>query len=222
LLELLCRSLVPFVLLSLLGALFLDIPARFEALARFQPLRSMHLAYALLILMMGGMLGQFVLKRSVARWLLLFVPLCAGMALVQFELFPASAHVEWPGAAARNPWFQAFDWVRQNTPADAYFALDPMHMEIPGEDENSFRAIAERSMLADVVKDSGAVSMFPQLADEWWEQVSAQQGWKDFRLADFQRLKSRYGVDWVVLQQPGKPGLVCPYQNSAVMVCRIE
>jgi len=219
---LLCRSLVPFVLLSLLGALLLDVPQRFEALARFQPMRSLHLAYALLVLMSGGMLGQFLLKRSVARWLILFIPLCAGMAFVQFRLFPASAHIELPGVPSRNEWVQAFDWVRNNTPNDAFFALDPQYMDNPGEDENSFRAIAERSMLADAGKDSGAASMFPQLAEEWWKQVKAQERWKSFGLADFERLKSRYGVDWVVLQQPGTPDLVCPYQNSAVLVCRVE
>jgi hypothetical protein len=219
---LLCRCLVPFVLVSLLAAILLDVPQRFEALARFQPMRSLHLAYALLIILSGGMLGQFLLKRSAARWLLLFVPLCAGMALVQFRLFPASAHIEWPGVHSRNPWFQAFDWVRTNTPVEAFFALDPVYMEIPGEDENSFRAIAERSMLADAGKDSGAVSMFPQLAEEWWAQANAQERWESFRLADFEGLKSRYGVDWLVLQQPGTAGLVCPFQNATVLVCRVE
>jgi len=221
-LELLCESLIPFVLVSLLGALILDIPPQFEALARLQPLRSLHLAYVLLFLMIGGVLGQFLLKRSVARWLCLFVPLCAGMAFVQFRLFPASAHIEWPGARSRNEWVQAFDWVRQSTPTNAYFALNPLHLKIPGEDENSFRATAERSMLADMAKDSGAVSMFPYLAEGWWERVSALNGWKNFRAADFRRLKSRQGVDWVILEQPGVAGMNCPYQNGQVLVCRIE
>jgi len=218
----LCRTLMPFVLAFFLGAVVLNISPRFEALARLQPLRSLHLTYVLLFLMMGGLLGQFLLKRSAARWLILFVPLCAGMALAQFRLFPASAHIEWPGIPSGNKWVQAFDWVRENTPTKAYFALDPLHMEIPGEDEHAFRAIAERSMLADMVKDSGAVSMFPPLAEEWWERVSAVKDWKKFQAADFRRLKSRYGVDWVILEQPGTPGLVCPYQNGAVLVCRVD
>jgi len=219
---LLCRSLALLVLVSLAGALILDIPARFEALARFQPLRSLHLTYVLLFILVGGMLGQFVLKRSAARWLLLFVPLCAGLWALQLGNFPASAHIEWPGAASRNAWVNAFEWIRGNTPDDAYFALDPLHMEIPGEDVHGFRAIAERSMLADMVKDSGAVSMFPGLAEEWWEQVSAQDGWKTFQVADFERLKARYGVDWVVVEQPGTAGLNCPYQNATVRVCRLN
>ncbi len=78
---------------------------------------------------------------------------------------------------------------RQNTPTDALFALDPLHMQIPGEDTHGFRVIAERSMLADAIKDSGAVSMFPPLADKWLAQVQAQSGWERFQLQDFQRLR---------------------------------
>jgi len=220
--DLLCRSLVPYVLVSLLGALLLDIPRRFEALARLQPMRSLHLAYVLLVLLIGGMGGQFVLKRSMARWLPLFVPLCAGMACVQFALFPATTHVEWPGVASRNAWVEAFDWVRKNTPVDAYFALDPWHMDEAGEDQQSFRAIAERSMLVDEVKDSGSVAMFPSLADEWWDRVSALKDWKSFQPVDFQSLKRRYGVNWVVVKQPGIAGLECPYVNEQVRVCRLD
>jgi len=144
------------------------------------------------------------------------------MFLAQRALFPASAHVEWPGVAPRNPWAQAFIWVRNNTLTDAIFALDPYHMEIPGEDENGFRAIAERSMLADAVKDSGAVSMFPTMAETWLQQVQAQSDWKKFGLRDFRRLQAEYGVSWVVVQQPGVSGLNCPYQNQVVQVCRLD
>jgi hypothetical protein len=219
---LLCRTLVPFVLISLGAALVLGIPAQFEALARFQPMRSLHLAYVLMFVLVGGMLGQFILKRSAARWLLLFLPLCGGLYAVQAAELPATAHYELPGRASHNQWVQAFEWVRQNTPRDAYFALDPLHMALQGEDVHGFRAIAERSMLADAVKDSGAVSMFPGLADEWWEQVTAQDRWRAFQAADFARLKSRYGVDWVIVEQPGVPGLACPYENAAVRVCRVD
>jgi len=34
-------------------------------------------------------------------------------------------------------------------------------------------------------------------------------------------LKQKYGVDWVVVQQPGVAGLDCAYQNAAVQVCRV-
>jgi hypothetical protein len=32
----------------------------------------------------------------------------------------------------------------------------------------------------------------------------------------------RFGIGWVVLEQPGVPGLVCPYQNFALLVCRVD
>ena len=95
-------------------------------------------------------------------------------------------------------------------------------MQLPDEDQHGFRAISQRSLLADNVKDSGAVSMFPALAETWKQQVDAQRGWKGFQLADFQKLKTIYGVDWVVLEQPGVDGLACPYGNWRVRVCKIK
>jgi hypothetical protein len=112
-------------------------------------------------------------------------------------------------------------WVRDNTPVDAVFALDPDFMQLPGEDTIGFRCLAERSRLADLSKDSGAVSMFPPLAEEWLEQVQAQSPWTKLRLGGLLRLKSNYGVSWVVVQQPDGANLDCQYQNSAVLVCRI-
>ena len=221
-LEVVCRALIIYDLIYFFAALVVDLPARFESLARLQPLRSLHLLYMLLFLIMGGLLGEFVLKNRAWRWLILFVPLSAGMFLVQRSLFPASAHIEWPGAAPKNPWAQAFVWVRENTPTDAVFALDPSFTQLRGEDEIGFRCLAQRSRLPDLSKDSGAASMFPPLAEEWWAQVQAQSPWKHFGMNDFLRLKKTYGVNWVVVQQPGVIGLECPYQNSAVRVCRIS
>jgi hypothetical protein len=64
--------------------------------------------------------------------------------------------------------------------------------------------------------------MFPALAEKWQEQVNAQRGWKKFLLSDFQKLKTQYSVDWVVLEQPGVDGLTCPYENSRVRVCTVD
>jgi hypothetical protein len=219
---LMCRALVVYEITYFSAAVVLAIPDRFETLARLQPQRSLYLLYILLILFSGGFLAEYVLKNRVWRWLVLFVPLCAGMFIAQRTLFPASAHIEWPGATPKNPWVQAFLWVRQNTPQGAIFALDPDHMDVPGEDENGFRALAQRSRLADKVKDSGAVSMFPPLAEEWLRQVQAQKGWKSFQPADFQRLQAEYGVSWVIVQRPAGSSLTCPYQNDAVLVCRLN
>jgi hypothetical protein len=202
-------------------ALIVDLPARFESLARLQPLRSLHFLYLVMFVLMGGFLGEYVLKNRVWRWLALFVPLCAGMLFGQRALFPASSHVEFPGGMPKNPWAQAFLWIRNNTPADALFALDPDYMHIPGEDNLGFRCLAQRSRLADAVKDNGVVSMFPPLAEAWWSQVQAQTPWKSFRQEDFARLRKQYGVSWLVVQQAGVAGMDCPYKNEAVQVCRL-
>ena len=217
-----CRALVIFGSIFFALALVISWKGHFENLAEIQPLRYLHLFYILMFLFGGALLGKFVLKKVAWRWAILFVPLCAGMAYAQHELAPASPHLELPGRAPRNPWVQAFDWIRENTPEDAYFALNPKHMALPGEDQHGFRAIARRSMLADVVKDNGAASLFPALAGKWKEQATAQEGWEKFRREDFLRLKQRYGVNWVVLERPGVAGLACPYANEALLVCRIE
>jgi hypothetical protein len=71
------------------------------------------------------------------------------------------------------------------------------------------------------LKDSGAVSLFPQLAGDWKSQSQAEHGWAHFREADFERLASQYPVTWVIVQTPAPQGLACPYQNSHLAVCRI-
>ena len=85
-----------------------------------------------------------------------------------------------------------------------------------------FRARAERSMLADLVKDKGASTMFPPLAVKWLEQVEDQRDWAKFQKEDFERLRRKYGVSWVVIEQPGRAGMECPYSNATVLVCRVE
>jgi hypothetical protein len=221
-LELVPRAMVLFILLGLAAALVLGIPARFEALARIEPLRCLALSYMVLIVIGGGFLGEFVLQEKIWRWVVVFVPLSLGMFVAQRQVFPATAHIEWPWMQPHNAWAQAFDWIRVNTPNDALFALNPKHMDLPGEDEMGFRARAERSMLADAVKDKGAASMFPPLSVKWLEQVQDQMNWKQFKKEDFERLRQKYGVDWIVDEQLARAGMNCPYQNAVVRVCRVD
>jgi hypothetical protein len=221
-LDLLCRALLAFGAIFFIASAAITIPPPFARLAELQPMRYLHLLYILLFVFAGGLLAEFVLNQHLWRWLLLFVPLCGGMWFAQRQLFPDTPHIEWPDRTPGNTWAQAFVWVRQHTPINAYFALNPYYMKLPGEDQHGFRAIADRSALADRVKDSGAASMFPQLAGVWLTQVRALDGWKDFQLSDFRRLKQEFGVDWVVVEQPGVAGLNCPYQNKAVKICQID
>jgi hypothetical protein len=220
----LCRTTVTFGLLFSVAALLLSIPPQSARFAELQPMRSLHLVFILLFVISGGWLAEWAFTSTRNLRLSLFAALAllnGGMLYAQRQLFRATPHLEFPGRNSTNAWVEAFTWIRDDTPVDAYFALDPDHMRLPGEDQHGFRAIAERSMLADRVKDSGAVSMFPALAETWSEQVQSQAGWTRFRRADFELLRSRYGVDWLVLQQPGVAGLECPYSNPTVLVCRI-
>ncbi len=105
------------------------LPPSLERLRPFEPMRYLHLLYLLFFLIAGGLLGRYVLDRKIYRWLLFFIPLGAGMFYAQRQMFPATAHLELPGAAPQNPWLQAFAWIRQNTPVDSLFALDPHYVD---------------------------------------------------------------------------------------------
>ena len=218
----LARALVPFGLVSTAAGMVLSSTENLENFARLQPLRSFHLIYMIFLVLLGGFAGQYVLRRSAWRWAALFVPLTAGMWIFQAVSYPFSPHLEWPGSDGGNRWVAAFLWVREHTPKNAVFALDPNYMAAAGDDQHGFRAVAERSALADNLKDSGAVSLFPQLANQWKSQVLAQTGWAYFDLDDFRRLARQYPVTWIVARQPNPAGLRCPYTNSELAVCRIN
>jgi hypothetical protein len=213
-----------FELLCFAAGLIVTIPHPLEILAPYQPMRSLQLMYLLLFLIVGGLLSEFVLRKHWFRWALLFVPVAAGLCVAQINLFPATRHVEWPGARPVNPWLQAFSWVRANTPTNAIFALDPNYMALPEENFQGFRAVAERSRLADAKKDWSDAVLYPwmPLAEDVSSQTQAAAGWKRFGPADFDRLRKQYGVTWIVLQQPGVKGLTCPYANALAEVCRLQ
>jgi hypothetical protein len=219
--RLLLRTFVPFELVFLaLGAIF-SSSVRLENLTRLQPMRAFHLFYVVFFVLLGGLLGEYVLRRTAWRWLALFAPLAAGMWFLAYDSYAASPHIEWPGAVQSNPWLSAFYWIRANTPKDAVFALGSNFMAARGEDGHGFRAVAERSMLADEVKDSGVASLFPQLADEWRAQTGAQWGWEHFGPAEFGALARRYPVTWIVTGRSAAGGLDCPFVNSELAVCHI-
>jgi hypothetical protein len=196
---------------------------RLIAFARFQPLRSLQIVYVLLILIGGGFLGRWLLKGRAWLWLAVCLPLSAGMFYASRQLFPATPQIEWPGISPTNDWMKTFAWIKANTPTDAIFALNPEYMNLPGENYQGFRGLAERSMVADAVRDAGVVTYFPDsaIAEHWQEQVNAQQGWSNFQSADLERLRAKYGVSWVVLDQKGDLGLDCPYANATLRVCRL-
>lgn len=191
-------------------------------LATLEPMRYLHIIYLFLVLIAGAYIGKFLLRRSVWRWALLLLAANGGMFFAQRQLFAATPAVEFPGQRTGNPWLQAFQWIRHNTPLDAYFAVDPHYESEPGEDWHSFRALAERSVLADAYKDGATITKEPSIANIWKTQVRAQAGWSHFHLADFERLKSEFGVNWVLVSYPNPPpGLDCVWHDASLTVCRI-
>jgi hypothetical protein len=218
----LAGRLVYYGIFQIAVALAIMLPSSLERLRPFEPMRCLHLMYLLLFLLAGGLIGQHVLGMQVSRWVLFFVPLGLGMMYAQAQMYPATEHLELPGATPKNAWVKAFAWVRQNTPVDSLFALDPYYMRLPGEDFHGFRALAERSALADYLKDGGMAARVPVLAERWQREVAAGSGWASFQPADFRRLKSQWGVSWVVLASPGVPGMTCPYRDAEVLVCRVD
>jgi hypothetical protein len=201
--------------------LLLSLSPNLESFVRLQPMRAFQPIYIVMFLIVGGFIGEYLLRAHTWRWVALLLVFGAMDVAIDHAAYPASAHIEFPAAASSNAWVQGFDWARRNTPTDALFALSPTYLKAPGEDMHGFRGIAERSALADEVKDSGVVSMFPAVAPEWKRQVNAEAGWDHFSPADFHRLAQQYRVSWVVVELPQSAGLDCRYHNAAIAICHI-
>lgn len=190
-------------------------------LVPLQPMRFLHLIYFFLMLLGGCLVGKYLLKGSVWRWAVFLIAINGGMFAAQQPLFASTDQLELPGRSSSNRWLQAFAWIRQNTPTNAYFALSPYYLPAPGEDYHCFRALAERSQLADNIKDGSVVTQVPELGEVWARQVQAQRGWDHFQIADFERLKAEFGVDWVLVSYLPPAGLVCRWHNDSLSVCQI-
>jgi hypothetical protein len=144
------------------------------------------------------------------------------MFKLEVAAYPASPHIERPGVRYQGAWLNSFLWIRDHTPKDALFALDAEYFSKPGVDLHGFRAVAERSMLADHQKDGGAASVFPELAERWKRgEFEFNQIGCTFSEDRLQALRTQ----WRQLGASGKfnslDGVVCPYSNGQMRVCRI-
>ncbi len=189
--------------------------------ARLQPLRTFQTIYMLMILVLGAILGEYLLRSHPWRWIVTFTLLGTFMFHIQRSTYPASAHIEWPGTPPANSYEQAFLWISRHTPIDALFAMDADYISEPAEDAQSFRAIAERSALPDYSKDGGEASITPSLAPAWTAGQLAQANLST--QADAQRLSALrpLNADWVMLRQHAQTSFDCPYTNDRVKVCRL-
>ena len=215
-------ALIPFGLISIGSAAFLCSSPDFEMFARIQPLRSFHLITLLFVLLLAGVIGEYLAKDR--KWvpIALFIPLAIGMAVSARNTYPHSAHIELPSDASRNPWVNTLLWIRSNTPGDAVFAVDSRYFKDAPMDVHGFRSISERSALADYYKDGGVVSLFPELADEWKQMSDATYDLNHFSTAQFENLRQKYPeVSWTVIHGAAPATLDCPYDRDSFVVCRI-
>ncbi len=223
-LERVCRRLVISTVFGILIAIVVCqfLQTQTQTWARLEPMRVLHFTYVIFILFSGAMLGKYVLReRPAAMARSTRATRFASCFTRSDKNFPRAITSNGLAEPPRNEWVKAFDWVRYNTPQDALFALDPDYAKQPGEDYFGFRAYAERSMLADGDKDASVVALFPDLAWQWKLEVSDRKNWQQFTLSDFESLKKKFGVTWVVVKNGSSAGLPCPYENPAVTVCQI-
>ena len=220
--EQLSFALIPFGLLSIVVALILGSTPLFEMFARLQPLRSFHLITIVFVLLLGGVLGEYWAKGWPWVTAAIVVPLAIGMFFVARQTYASSPHIELPSDTSSNAWVNALLWVRHNTPETAVFAVDSRYFKDEGTDVHGFRAISERSALADYFKDGGVVSLFPALAPEWKQMSDATHGLNHFSLEDFSRLQQKYpAVSWTIVHGIPPSGLYCPYRERGYAVCRL-
>ena len=189
--------------------------------AMLQPLRFFHVVYILFLLLLGGMLGGIFLKRNAVRWAATCLTLGALMFFVQIQTFPHSSHIELPGRAPANDWERGFTWIRNNTPADATFALDWKYIDSPGEDSQIFRAIAERSVVPDYIKDGGIAAVDPALTPQWTAGRAIQAGLATLGDAGRRAHLAQAHIRWLVLPYTAATSFDCPYENGTMKVCRI-
>jgi hypothetical protein len=213
---------------TVVAILFARAGTATHLVARMQPLRIFQVVYVVMILALGAVLGERVLQRRPMRWVLVFSALAGVMVMAERRTFPASKHLELPYALAGddsaergNAYERAFAWIGRNTPKDAVFAMDAQYITRPGEDAQSFRAIAERSVLPDFSKDGGVVTNKPELAAEWLQGQVAQAGLGTEPDARRIAVLRPLGVTWVVLEREAVTGFACAFANEAVKVCRL-
>ena len=222
-------AVVAGVTATVVAMLFARIEMATHLVARMQPLRIFQMVYVVMTLVLGAVLGERVLRRRPMRWVLVFSALAAVMVAAERRTFPASKHLELPGvlegedsANQGNPYERAFAWIGGNTPRDAVFAVDARYIMKPGEDAQSFRAIAERSVLPDFSKDGGVVTNRPELAASWLEGQVAQAELSTKPDAQRIAMLRPLGVTWVVLERGAVTAFLCEYANEAVKVCRLR
>jgi hypothetical protein len=200
-------------------AAFFVPPAGPYLLVPLQILRSFHVIYATGLILLAGLLSTLA-QRSRLAVAAIFSIIFVIMFAAQRAQWPGSAHIDWPGAQPANPFQQSYLWIRTHTPVNAVFALDPQFVYQPGENEQGFRAIAERDHLADD-KDAGVVAVQPRLANRWAAQRNATVNINRESDAARRAALAPVGATWLLLPPTAETALPCPWRNSAIQICQL-
>lgn len=213
-----------FALASAVSVALVHPASHHLLLARMQPLRMLQMAYLAFLLLIGARLAQWCVRGATHRAVTAAALLIASIALVEMqrELYPASTHIELPTLGPRNPWAQAFLWLRNNTPPDAVIAIDPFYTAAPFADAQNARAISQRNVLPDFSKDGGVASVQTGLGPQWQSAVAAQTGIET--MPDSVRIArlTPFAANWIVLRAHSETALPCPYRNGVVKVCGLQ
>src|SRR6185437_2743193 len=105
-----------------------------DFLARIQLLRAFDINYCVGAVMLGGFLVSYFWSRGIWIGIACFAVAFLGMANADNQSYLESRHIEMPEATTTNPWEQAFQWIRNNTPQSAVFAADSTMLTAEDED----------------------------------------------------------------------------------------
>jgi len=210
---------------ALVSIIYVPRIDNFYLIARLQVLREFYYIYLFMFLVLGALAGGYILRQKWWRWVLYTAALSLGLFISQRSIYPASSQMQLPWQNppnGTNQWTEAFLWIRSNTAQNAIFALDPFYISSQGEDAQGFRATAERSVLADYSKDGGAAAIFPDLANEWADEVAATTSLNTLTDTERRQKLLAYGVSWLVLSDTAVTALECPYSNNLIKVCELN
>ena len=187
-------------------------------------MRYLHLFYFLFVMMEAGACWEnLCCKRSVWRWaVFLLVVNGRHVCLAASGVCRAAEHLEMPGREPRpihgcRP-LHGSGRIRRRTRISRSIRIT---WKLPARIITAFARWPSAANLADAVKDAAVVTQVPELGPVWRSQVKAQKGWRSFKLADFERLKAEFGVDWVLVTYPQPGGLPAAGTIDALAVCQI-
>ena len=171
-------------------------PSSLVRLTPLQPMRYLHLLYFLFMMTAGACWGNLSEAKRVA---LGGVPACLQRLHVCLAAggFGGSEHLELPGRAPANPWLQAFAWIRRirrRTRTSRWIRTMGAGRRLSRVSRAGRAQPTGRCGEGRGGGDAGAGA-----GAGVGEPGAAQQGWRNFKLADFERLKDEFGVDWVLV-----------------------